>query len=119
MIPLPQRHIETFPGVPQALLSRMEMAKTNADARGYAAAVSLKLTENALKSLSSLSAFGALRKLKPGRTGLMSYICHEIYCPQPSPAQRCPEHQEATCVSCEWGMYDWVKHTSHPNVRSI
>lgn len=103
MMPLLQRHIETFPGVPQALLSSLEMAKTDADARGYAAAVSLKLTENALKPLSTLSAFGAVRKHKPGRTSLMSCICHEIYCPQPSPTQRFPEHQEATSVSCELG----------------
>lgn len=74
MIPLPQRQIETFPGVPQALLSSLEMTKPNADARGCAAAAaSLKLTKNALKPLSTLSAFGAVRKQKPGRTDLMSY----------------------------------------------
>lgn len=68
MIPLPQRHTETFPGVPQAL----EMAKINADAGDYAVAVSLKLIENALKPLSTLSAFEAVRKHKSERTGLMS-----------------------------------------------
>lgn len=72
MMPLPQRHIGTFPGVPQALLSSLEMTKPNADARDCAAAVSLKPTENAPKPLSTLSAFGAIRKQKPGRADLMS-----------------------------------------------
>lgn len=74
-----------------------------------------QLTENALKPLSTLSAFGAVRtEVRTDKHNVMSFIAHETYCPQSSPAQRCPEHQEATCVS-----YDWVKHTSHPNVRSV
>jgi len=49
----------------------------------------------------------------------MSHFHHEIFYPQPSPDQRHAEHQEATRASCEWGMEDHVKHTSHPNVLSI
>lgn len=79
MTPLPQRQNESVPGVPQAL----EMAKTNADARVCAAAVSLKLTENALQPLTSLSAFGTARKHKSGRTGLMS--CNLLPTAIPSP----------------------------------
>lgn len=79
MTPLPQRHIESVPGVPQAL----EMAKTNTDPRDYAAAMSLKLTEKALRPLSTLSAFGAVRKHKSGRTGLMS--CDLLSTGIPSP----------------------------------
>lgn len=65
--------------------------------------VSLNLTENSLRPLAPLSAFGAVRK-QPGKTGLIWCFCHEICYPQPFQTK---------------GILRWVKHNSHAEVLSI